>query len=146
MKITIEEIGNGQEEEIILRCHEVSPEILQLIGSLKTSKNGLLGTKGEEIHRLSLDDIFYFEVVDNRAFFYCRDGVYESKMKLYEFEQYSQNSSFFRASKSTILNADKINYVSPSFSGRFQATLLNGEKLIVSRQYVGVLKKKMGLQ
>ena len=145
MKITIEEIGNDREEEIILRCHEVSPEMMQLIGALKASKKGLIGTKGEEIHRLALDDIFYFEVVDNRAFFYCRDGVYESKMKLYEFEKYSQNSSFFRASKSTILNADTINYVSPSFSGRFQVTLLNGEKVIVSRQYVGALKKKLGL-
>lgn len=145
MKITIEEISSGQEEEIILRCREITPEMMRLIGNLKASKNGLPGTKGEEIYRLSLDDIFYFEVVDNRAFFYCRDGVYESRMKLYEFEQYSQNSSFFRASKSIVLNADKINYVSPSFSGRFQVTLINGEKVMVSRQYVGALKKKMGL-
>lgn len=145
MKITIEEIGNDEEEELILRCREISTEMLNLIQSLKLSKNGLLGVKGEEIHRLSLNDIFYFEVVDNHSFFYCTDGVYESKMKLYEFEQYSQNSNFFRASKSTILNADKINYVSPSFSGRFQVTLLNGEKIIVSRQYVSVLKEKMGL-
>ena len=45
-----------------------------------------------------------------------------------------------------ILNTDKIDFVAPSFSGRFEATLQNGEKVTVSRQYVSILKKKMGLQ
>ena len=85
-------------------------------------------------------------MVDNRAFFYCRENVYESKLKLYEFEKLCKDSSFFRASKSMILNTDKIDFVAPSFSGRFEATLQNGEKVTVSRQYVSILKKKMGLQ
>ena len=146
MKITIEEIGKEQEEEMILRCHELNSDMLHLLQSLKATKNGLVGIKGEEIHRLSMDDIFYFEVVDNRAFFYCRENVYESKLKLYEFEKLCKDSSFFRASKSMILNTDKIDFVAPSFSGRFEATLQNGEKVTVSRQYVSILKKKMGLQ
>ena len=146
MKITIEEIGKEQEEEMILRCHELNTDMLHLLQSLKATKNGLVGSKGEEIHRLSMDDIFYFEVVDNRAFFYCRENVYESKLKLYEFEKLCKDSSFFRASKSMILNTDKIDFVAPSFSGRFEATLQNGEKVTVSRQYVSILKKKMGLQ
>lgn len=146
MKITIEEIGKEQEEEMILRCHELNTDMLHLLQSLKATKNGLVGIKGEEIHRLSMDDIFYFEVVDNRAFFYCRENVYESKLKLYEFEKLCKDSSFFRASKSMILNTDKIDFVAPSFSGRFEATLQNGEKVTISRQYVSILKKKMGLQ
>ena len=146
MKITIEEIGKEQEEEMILRCHELNTDMLHLLQSLKATKNGLVGIKGEEIHRLSMDDIFYFEVVDTRAFFYCRENVYESKLKLYEFEKLCKDSSFFRASKSMILNTDKIDFVAPSFSGRFEATLQNGEKVTVSRQYVSILKKKMGLQ
>ena len=146
MKITIEEIGKEQEEEMILRCHELNTDMLHLLQSLKATKNGLVGIKGEEIHRLSMDDIFYFEVADNRAFFYCRENVYESKLKLYEFEKLCKDSSFFRASKSMILNTDKIDFVAPYFSGRFEATLQNGEKVTVSRQYVSILKKKMGLQ
>ena len=44
-----------------------------------------------------------------------------------------------------VLNADKIDYITPSLSGRFEATLLNGEKTVVSRQYVSELKKRMGI-
>lgn len=44
----------------------------------------------------------------------------------------SCRSSLFRCSKSMILNADKIDYVRPSLSARFEAVLSNGEIVIVS--------------
>jgi hypothetical protein len=49
-------------------------------------------------------------------------------------EELCRNSMLFRCSKSMILNADKIQYVRPSVSGRFEATLTNNEKVIISRQ------------
>lgn len=65
-------------------------------------------------------------------------------MKLYEFEQETEGTSFFCASKS-LINADKIDSIKPSLSGRFEVVLKNKEKLIVSRQYVRVLKHMIGL-
>ncbi|WP_243116317.1 LytTR family transcriptional regulator DNA-binding domain-containing protein [Ruminococcus sp. B05] len=44
-----------------------------------------------------------------------------------------------------ILNADKIDYVHPSISGRFEAVLSNGETVLVSRKYVNNLKHKLGM-
>lgn len=145
MKITMVEIGREEEEEIILRCHEIDEDMLQVLKKLKQVRNGIAGQIGDEIHRLSLDEIYYFEVVDNKSFLYCEEAVYESKWKLYEFEEFSRGSSFFRASKSVILNSDKIDYVRPDFSGRFEAVLLNKEKVLVSRQYVRELKNVMGV-
>ena len=57
----------------------------------------------------------------------------------------SASSMLFRCGKSMILNADKIQYVRPSVSGRFEATLTNHEKVIISRQYVGELKRLLGV-
>lgn len=145
MKITIEEIDKEEEEELLVRCHELNEDFLRLIKSLKTARNGIVGIDGNEIHRLRLEDVYYFEVVDNKSFLYCKERVYESKWKLYEFEEFSRDSSFFRASKSVVLNADKIKFVRPAFSGRFETVLLNNEKIVVSRQYVGELKKIMGI-
>lgn len=145
MKISIEEIGRDEEEELILRCHEVNEDVLRFIRNLKNAGGGIVGMEGNEIHRLRLEDVYYFEVVDNKSFLYCREKVYESKWKLYEFEAFCKESSFFRASKSVVLNADKIEFIRPAFSGRFEAVLFNKEKVIVSRQYVGELKKIMGI-
>ncbi|NLL77962.1 MAG: LytTR family transcriptional regulator [Clostridiales bacterium] len=145
MKISIKEIQTNEEEEVIIRCHKIDADILSLIQKIKTQQNCLIGMTGEQIHRLRYDDIYYFEVVDNKAFFYCEDEVYESKLKLYEFEELCAGTGFFRASKSVILNSDKIDFIKPSLSGRFEAVLINKEKVMVSRQYVNDLKKLLGL-
>lgn len=145
MRVSIEEIERAAEEEIIIRCHEMSTEILKLVQQIKVEHNSLTGMDGERIHRLHLEDIYYFEVVDSKAFFYCRDRIYETKLKLYEFEELCRGTRFFRASKSVVLNSNKIEYIKPSLSGRFEAIMDNGETAIVSRQYVNELKKLMGL-
>ena len=90
------------------------------------------------------NDIFYFESVDNKTFIYCEKQVFESKMKLYEIGSQYENTDFFRASKSIILNLSKIKNLNPAFNGRFEALLKNNEKVIISRQFVPVLKKKLG--
>ena len=145
MRVRIEEIGQNQEEELVLRCHQPSDGLLERLRRFQREALELTGVRDKEIHRLRLDEVYYFEVVEGRAFLYSRDQVYESALKLYEFEEASGGTRFFRASKSMVVNADKIDFITPSLSGRFVATLLNGEKVVVSRQYVAVLKKKMGL-
>ncbi|MHC1684023.1 MAG: LytTR family DNA-binding domain-containing protein [Clostridiaceae bacterium] len=145
MKITIENIPVGSEPEIIIRCNEPDDSLMQLIYSIKSASKNLIGVIDSQMHIISPKDVFYFESVDNKVFIYCKENVFESRLKLYEIEKEYENWNFFRASKSTILNITKIKSVSPVFYGRFEALLENGEKIIISRQYVPVLKNKLGL-
>lgn len=145
MKISFENIMAHEEEEVIIRCYEVSDDILELVNKLKTHKSNLIGYNENAIYQLNLSNVYYFESVDNKVFIYCRNEIYESKQKLYELEALCDHRRFFRASKSTIVNITKISHVKPSLSGRFETTMENGEKLMVSRQYVPVLKSKLGL-
>lgn len=116
-------------------------EEIQSIAAGQITVNGMADGK---LCRLKLGDIYYFEVVDGSAFFYCQKEVFSSKQKLYEFEALCVGTMLFRCSKSMILNAGKIDYVLPSLSGRFEAVLDNGEKVIISRQYVSTLKRLLG--
>ncbi len=145
MKVTIEEIPKTKEPEIVIRCHEMDDEILAVLNKLKATEKQVIGVCDNELHRISLKDIYYFETVDQKSFLYCEDRVFETKMKLYEFEETVLGSKFFRASKSVVINTMKISYVKPSLSGRFEAVLENQEKLLVSRQYVPELKRQLGL-
>lgn len=145
MKLTIEEIQRALEEELIVRCHDKEADWVNYVKTVEDQMGNLTGSKDGKIYRLKLKEIFYFEVVDNKSFVYCQNEVYESRLKLYEFEEKSKGTMFFRASKSVVLNADKIDHISPFLSGRFEAVLLNGEKMIVSRQYVSDLKRKLGM-
>ena len=145
MKITIEDVKPGGEEEIIIRCKKLSPVALKLISELKMGDNKLTGMKDGYITVLNPKNVYYFESIDNKVFIYTKQDVYETKMKLYEIESRYENTDFFRASKSIILNITTIRCVSPAYSGRFEALLLNGERVIISRQYVPYLKKKLGM-
>lgn len=145
MKVSIEEISKEQEEEILIRCHEADDEICEIVNKLKTETLILLGYHNDSVHRIKLSDIYYFEAVDGKVFMYCKDEVFEVKQKLYELEELCKEKKCFRASKSTILNIAKISFIHPSISGRFEAVLDNGERVVISRQYVPVLKIMLGL-
>ena len=123
MKITIINPFPDEEEEIIIKCRVLT----------------------EDINLLALPDIFYFEATDNKVFAYGQKNVYEVKEKLYQLEEQLVSFPFMRASKSMILNLDKIRHLSPAFGGRFEALLENEEKVVISRPYVPVLKERLGL-
>lgn len=142
MKIVIEEPQDGEEEQIIIKCREMTTELLHILALLK-AQDTLVAYDGNKIHRIKPTGIFYIGAVDNKTFFYCKEKVYESKQKLYELEQTLSNTDFIRVSKSAILNLSKVKQLEPALNGRFEALLDNGEKIIISRQYMSDLKKKL---
>ena len=145
MKVTVEQIDRQCEEELIVRCHDPGAA---WVGSVREAAAGLRTVccwREDMLRRLKLSEVFYFEVVDDRSFVYTQADVFEAKEKLYEFERLCAGSALFRCSKSMILNAEKIDYVRPSLSGRFEAVLSNGEKVVVSRKYVADLKRMLGV-
>lgn len=144
MKITIEAPKPGEEDEIIVRCTDLDERVLKLIQALR-AEDKLTGYIDDKIMKLSLKEIYYFEAVDNKVFSYTAKETYEVHKKLYEIEQAFEHTDFLRISKSVIVNVAKIAYVKPIFNGRFEAKLKNDEKVIVSRQYVLDLKKKLGI-
>ena len=145
MKIIIEDVNPGEEEQVIIRCKKLDETVLKLISELKAGQKKLTGIKNGTITMIDSKNVYYFEVVDNKVFIYCKQNVYESKLKLYEIEENYDNTYFFRASKSIILNITKIKSITPAFSGRFEALLFNEEKIVISKQYVPELKKRLGL-
>ncbi len=143
MKITIQDLPEGEEEEIVIRCRGMDEQLLKLVYALRAGREKL--ARQERLFRILPSAVYYFEAVDNRVFAYLEKEVYETKLKLYELEERLAGTDFFRASKSTVINLAKVESLSPAFNGRFEAAMKNGEKLIVSRQYVPVLKEKLGL-
>ncbi len=145
MKITIEPLGQSGEEEIIIRTDNLDDSVMELIYALKTQRSKLTAFQNGEIIKLSPNTVYYFESVDNRVCACCEKTVYEIKQKLYELETIYANTDFLRISKAMIVNVSKITKIVPLFNGKMQAVLSNGEKIIISRQYMPDLKKKLGL-
>lgn len=145
MKITIIEPSDGEEDEIIIRCRHMDQQLLKLIYAVKNGREKITALQNGNYFQIEPEKIYYFEAVDNRVFLYLEKEVYETKLKLYELEDIFRGTDFFRASKSCIINLAKVKSLSSAFNGRFEALMKNGEKVIISRQYVPVLKEKLGL-
>ena len=145
MKIIIEQIGPEEEEQILIRCRNVDDPIVALAKELKRRRDKLTVRDGERILQVDPSEVYYFEAVDNKVFLYTKEKVYETKSKLYELEEQFGYTNFIRVSKSVILNLSKVDSFYPEFNGRFEALMKNKERVLISRQYVPELKKRLGI-
>lgn len=143
MKITINELEENEEVEIVINCKRIDENLLKIIGAIRAFDKKITGSKDGKLFVLEGDEIYYFESVDKKTFMYTDKDIYENTMRLYELEERFSNTDFFRASKSTIINLSKVKIITPMFGGRLEVVLENDEKLIVSRQYVPLLKNKL---
>jgi len=144
LKINIDQSTAYEEVEISIKCRTIDENLEKLISSLRLFNATISGKKNEKIYIIKLEDILYFDTVDEKVFIYTEEGVYETVLRLYEIEDRFAETSMLRVSKSAVLNINKIDYVSPLLNGRIEAVLLNGEKIIISRQYVPIFKRKLG--
>lgn len=145
MKITIEALADGVEEEIIIRTNTMDSDIINLIYAVKAGRNRITAFYENEIVQLDSKEVYYFESVDNKVYACCEKKVFEIKQKLYELEEIYKQTNFVRISKSMIVNISKVSKIVPMFNGRLEGVLCNGEKVIITRQYVANLKKKLGI-
>lgn len=145
VKIEIIQNENITETEITIKAKVLDEELAEIIACLSLIGNTVAGSRDGVMSFIPLREILYFESVDNKTFFYTKDEVYETKAKLYELSEKLSDTSFVRISKSTIANLKKLKSIKRAKGSRLEADLVNGEKLVVSRQYVNDIKNKLGV-
>ena len=144
MKIIVNE--GFSDTEVIINCPQASDEVLKMVSIIQSFDKKLSGIKDGQTFIIDSRDVLYFDTVDKRNFLYTTDDVFDTTLKLYEIEERLTNTGFIRSSKSQIINITKIKSLRPDFGGKMEVTMLNGEKLIVSRQYTKLLKERLGLK
>lgn len=143
MKVKIEEIDQEKEEQILISCYEINQEVEEIVRFVKAYNKGIEAYDEQGVRNVIISDIYYIEAVDQRVFVYLKKSVFEIKMRLYEFESCFGELSFFRCTKSSIVNLMKIKSLKPALNGRFCAMLYNGETVMIARKYVPELKRKL---
>ena len=142
MQVSVRKILNKEKEQVIIECVEITPEIKDIYSYVQVKGTELSGVT-EELYtkRFRLEDVCYFEALDEKVFAYTKKDVYEIKMRLYEVEQAYEKYHFIRCSKAVVLNLMLLESISPALNGRFFAQMKNGEKIMISRQYAPKLKQ-----
>ena len=142
IRLTIDESGEYDEVEIIIKCPHIDDQLARLIEQIKQYEITLIGKKEDRTYSIVAEDLYYIESVDNKSFLYDQKEVYACDLKLYELEQLVEGTHFIRISKNLIVNTSHIKSVRALFNGKFEALLTNDEKVIVNRHYVKAFKEK----
>lgn len=141
MQVSIRKILNKEKEQVIIECVEITPQVRDIYSYVQNKGTEISGiVEGEYQKKIRLEDVYYFEALDEKVFGYTKDQVFEFKMRLYEVEKEYEDRHFVRCSKSTVLNLMLLDSISSALNGRFFAHMKNGEKLMISRQYASHVK------
>ena len=143
MKIKVEESKELSEIEVLISTFIIDDEVHRVVKLLETSTLNILGKLNGENYVLTLDQIFYFEAVDNRVFAYCEKEIYEVNYKLQELTELLSQTYFIQTARTIVLNIKQIKKVTTLVNGRILAVLNNGEKMIITRVYAQKFKQKL---
>ena len=146
MQVNIIENGAVKEVFAEIHCSEVTAEVRKLKAYISNFDTRIKGSSDKEVFYVELNDILYFESVDNKTFIYTKDKVLTAELRLYEIEKKLSEKDFFRCSKSVVVNIGKIVKLKPEISRNIIATLDNGESVVISRRYVPELKRMIGAE
>ena len=116
-----------------------------MINLVEEKNIDLPGKYHGETHFINMKDVCYIESVDNLTFLYTDQLVFESKEKLYFFEERLLNTSFLRISKNILLNMDYLKSVLVLPNYKLEAKLLNLEKLVINRHYTKNIKAYLNI-
>ena len=145
MEVVIKnDIESGTLVEI--HCKEVTGETERLKRYIDRFDERITGSSNGQTHNITISEILYIESVDKKTFLYTSGSVYSTDKRLYELEELLDEKTFFRCSKSVIVNLDKIKSLRPEVTRNIRATLVNDEVVVISRRYAVQLKKLIGLE
>ncbi len=153
MKIKIEIETTLAEDEVIIRCRELTEEISAIQKAVSEAaltaqetadtKRSLVCYKGTTEYYLALDEILFFETEGTGVSVHTRTEVYQTKYKLYELEDMLPRF-FMRVSKSAILNIHHIYSINRNLTASSVVAFTGTHKQVyVSRYYYKPLISKL---
>ena len=145
MKVTVsKDLESGTAVEI--HCREVTPETERLERYIRRFDERLTASENGSTYNVSVEEILYIESVDKKTFLYTTGHILQTEKRLYELEELLDEKTFFRCSKSVIVNLNKVTRLKPEVTRNILATLTNGEVIVISRRYVRALKALIGME
>lgn len=139
MKLTLQQITEGQ-EEVIVRYFERNEEVDSLIQRIEQKNDKILAVNEDGKMLIAPSDVLYLESVDNAVYIYTKTEVGKTSLTLAVAESMYADEGFFRCSKSMVINIYHISYLKSISGNRVDVTMDNGEHVMISRRYVKTLR------
>ena len=146
MKVNIDISPDYDEPYVVIYTNQVTDEIQRIADIFSGSSITMItATQNEEdLIVLRPDEIYMVRIENGETVIYGKEQKYHSRKRLYELQQ-QLGRQFMQISKSTLVNLSYMESIEPGFSGTLLLKLKNGCKDYVSRKYLSMFKKYLGL-
>lgn len=136
MRLIMRERQDLSNPEVTIEYRDLTENVKRVSDFVRSVDQSITCRKNDEEFSIPVNDIFYVESVDKKAFVYCESEVYQSGLRLIELEEVLARAGFVRVSKSAILNVEKLRGVKNLANSKLEALLVNDERICVSRKYL----------
>lgn len=135
MRVRLFQKKTMSEDRMDIYYRDMTEQIETVLHILKRERPQLYGVEDGEKIMLSIDEIFYIDMVDKKTFAYLKDKVYQIQGSLSSLESSLEDHGFCRINKSNIVNIYRIQKVKSELNMRMKVVLENDEELVISRYY-----------
>lgn len=138
------EIDPECDEEIIIRCRNVSDEISRIESLVSSIDSGEMELElGNKLYFVKTEQILFFETDGSKTAAHTVDRMYYTDLKLYELQE-RLPKSFMRISKSCIININAVSSIHKEITGICEAFFRDTvKKVYVSRGYYKQFREKI---
>lgn len=143
MILKLEEKLSQKEVEVLIRYAHLDPVVKKLAALVKSVDKTIPCRIEQNEKRIHASDIYYIESVDKRTYVYCKEDVYQTDLRLYQLLEELADMGFVQVSKSCIINILMLDHIRPLFNSRMEATLMNQERISVTRKYIPLIRAKL---
>lgn len=140
MKIRLQQISEGT-EEVIIKYKQMTEQIDGIVRYIEGQEQKLVGVRDGQRFFISIHKVIYLESVEGVTYLYTEQEVYRSDFTLAAFEAVYMEEGFFRCSKSMVINIYRIHKLKSLPGSRIDATMDNGEHVVISRRYAKELRQ-----
>lgn len=143
MRIKTEKDLSCTDIEVSVRYAEKDNKVQRIIAFLQSVEMQIKCNIDNTERMINVAEIYYIESVEKKTFVYLEKSVYHTEYRLYQLIEDLKHYGFVQISKSCILNINVMDSIKPLLNSRMEATLKNGEKVLVNRKYLGEMKKAL---
>ena len=148
MRIEIKIEPNIGEPIAVIHAPKMTPELTALVETLEQAdgKPSLLFAKSDnKLLAIKMEQIDIIRTEGSDIKLYNREAQeFIITKPLHELQE-RLGANFVRISKSTIINIDRIDHLSPSFDRTMYVVMENGIGDYISRSHLNDVKKRLGL-
>ena len=105
----------------------------------------LVAFREKEVFIFSYNEIIRAYAQDKSVYIKTKNGIFTTRLTIYELDNRLDKNKFIRISRSEIVNLDFVKRLDLSFTGTIAVELTNGDVAYVSRRNLKEFRRALGL-